>query len=65
MAKQRGIKLNIPNNLIVDATKSEADRRRVGRIIKNDNFMRGSKYLHNGEKANQYRYKRKEETLTV
>jgi len=65
MAKQKRIKLDIPNNLTVNATKSEADRRRVSRLIKNDNFMRGSKYLPNGGKANEYRYKRKEETLIV
>lgn len=44
---------------IIDATNSPADRRRVERILKNVNFVRGSKYLPNGGKANDYRYKRK------
>lgn len=44
---------------ILDVRKSSEERRRVGRIIKNANFARGSKYIPNTPQTNKYRYKRK------
>lgn len=56
-------KEQVKETTIVDATKSPEDRRRAERLIKNHNFMRGSKYIPNGGTANDYRYKRKPENL--
>lgn len=44
---------------VLDVRKSEEERRRIGRIIKDVNFAKGSKFIPNGAEANQYRYKRK------
>lgn len=48
---------------VTDVRKGKDERRRAERLIKNTNFIKGSKFLTNSPEANEYRYSRKPQAL--